>query len=294
MDLHQLYVFSKVVEHKSFSKAAEDIFLSQSTVSSHVQALEKSLDIKLFDRFGRETILTPHGERLYQWAQKLLLLKEQALLDVKQGLMEYKGAVKIAASSVPGQFLLPAMIRKFRADYPLVTFHIRVSPSRTVAEKVRNGSVDFGILGEKYEDDKLQYTPLLKEKLVLITPMDIHIDGPASIQKILEFPFVMRDSGSGTNSMLEKHLKRKGISKDHLNISAFTDSGQSLIQLVKEGIGISIVSEIAARPYQENKMIHMYNIEDFTEERYFYLACHKARTLSMASKLFIDKAASLI
>ncbi|MDP4104117.1 MAG: LysR family transcriptional regulator, partial [Bacillota bacterium] len=85
MDLHQLFVFTKVVEHNSFSKAADDIFLSQSTVSSHIQALEKSLNMRLFDRVGREIVLTPYGSRLYQWALKLLLLKDEAMLDLKEG-----------------------------------------------------------------------------------------------------------------------------------------------------------------------------------------------------------------
>ena len=114
MDLHQLYVFTKVVEHKSFSKAADDIFLSQSTVSSHIQGLEKMLGLKLFDRVGRESILTPNGERLYAWARKLLLLKDQTLLDLKQGMIELRGMIRIAASSVPGQFMIPKIVKQYR------------------------------------------------------------------------------------------------------------------------------------------------------------------------------------
>ncbi|AGK52423.1 selenium metabolism-associated LysR family transcriptional regulator [Bacillus sp. 1NLA3E] len=293
MDFHQLYVFTKVVEHKSFSKAAEDIFLSQSTVSSHIQSLEKMLKVKLFDRVGRENILTPHGERLYLWAQKILLLKDQALLDLNQGMTEFRGVIRMAASSVPGQFILPKMVKQFREEYSSVTFYINQSPSKVVADKVLNGSVDMGLLGGKYENDKLHYIPLLKEKLVLITSKQVEINKPVNIQEILKYPFVMRNSDSGTYGMLAQFLKKHHISKDQMNIIAHTDDSQSLIQFVMEDIGISIISEIVAKDYANNNMINMYEIEDFSDERDFYLVFNKNKTLSMISKLFIEKAVEL-
>ena len=294
MDLHQLYVFTKVVEHKSFSKAAEDIFLSQSTVSAHIQALEKMLNIKLFDRVGRESILTPQGERLYQWALKLLLLKDQALLDLKEGMTDLRGIIRIAASSVPGQFMIPRMVKQFRGQYPEVTFHINQSSSKNVAEKVLNGSVDVGVLGDKYENDKLRYIPLLKEKLVLITSNQNEIVGPVNIEDILDYPFVMRHSNSGTNALLERFLKRRKINKDQINIIAFTESGQSLMQFVIQDIAISITSEITASEYSSYNMLKMHEINGFNDERYFYLVYNINKTQSLLSKLFIEGALDLI
>jgi len=294
MDLHQLYVFTKVVEHKSFSKAAEDIYLSQSTVSSHIQSLEKMLNVPLFDRVGRDSILTPHGERLYGWALKLLQLKDQALLDLSQDMTELRGDIRIAASSVPGQFMIPKMVKQFRNEYQNVTFHVNQSSSKNVAEKVLNGSVDLGILGEKYENDKLQYIPLLKEKLVLISPNQMEFKSPVNIKDILEYPFVMRNTDSGTNAILERFLKINKITKNQMNIIAYTDSSQSLIQFVKEGIGLSIISEIASKEYVEKDLIRMYDIEDFGNERYFYLVYNINRTLSVISKKFIEEATRLI
>jgi DNA-binding transcriptional LysR family regulator len=294
MDLHQLYVFTKVVEHKSFSKAADDIFLSQSTVSSHIQALEKTLNLKLFDRVGRESILTPQGERLYQWALKLLLIKDQALLDIKEGMTDLRGMIRIAASSVPGQFLVPRMVKQFRDQYSEVTFHINQSSSKTVAEKVLNGSVDIGILGDKYDNDKLLYIPLLKEKLVLITSNQNEITGPVNIKEILDYPFVMRNSNSGTNALLELFFKKNNINKDQLNIIAYTESGQSLMQFVIQDIAISIISEIAASEYSSKNMLKMHEINGFDDERYFYLVYNLNKTHSLLSKLFIDSARDLV
>ncbi|MFF2446661.1 selenium metabolism-associated LysR family transcriptional regulator [Neobacillus sp. NPDC058068] len=295
MDLHQLFVFTKVVEHKSFSKAAEDIFLSQSTVSSHIHGLEKMLGLKLFDRVGRESILTPQGERLYQWALKLLLIKDQALLDLTEGMAELRGIIRIAASSVPGQFMLPKIVKQYREQYPEALFHINQSSSKIVAEKVLHGSVDIGILGEKYVDDKLRYLPLLKEKLVLITSNQINLsDGAVNIEDILQYPFVMRNSDSGTNAILEKFLKKNNIAKDKLNVISYIEDGQSLMQFVMQDVGISIVSEIAAREYAAKNMLRMHDLNGFNEERYFYLVYNINKTQSLLSKLFIDSARDLI
>jgi DNA-binding transcriptional LysR family regulator len=284
MDLHQLYVFTKVVEHKSFSKAADDIFLSQSTISSHIQSLEKSLNITLFDRVGRESILTPSGQKLYDWALKLLLLKDQALLDIKKGNNDFKGTIKVAVSTVPSQFIIPGMIKKFRVDYSNVTFHLTQSPSKVVSEKVLSGTVDFGILGEKYENDKLCYIPLTKEKLVLITPNSLNFTEPVTFKKIMKYPIIMRNSDSGTNSIFEKFLKCNKISKDELNIIAYTEN---LLEFVMQDMGIAIMSEIAAKNYARNNMISMYEIEEFTDERSFYLVYNLNKTQSLVSQQFI-------
>jgi DNA-binding transcriptional LysR family regulator len=294
MDLHQLFVFTKVVEHKSFSKAAEDIFLSQSTVSSHIQALERTLNMRLFDRGGREIILTPYGSRLYQWALKLLVLKDEAMLDLKEGMNELQGKIRVAASSVPGQFILPKMIKHFRNQYPNVVFQIEQSPSKVVNDKVLNGSVDVGFLGEKFENDKLCYLPLLKEKLVLITSNQTKLNGPVKIRELMKYPFIMRNSGSGTNAILEQFLKKNNISKEQMKIIAYTESGQNLIQFVIEDMGIAIISEIAAKGYAQKQLLNMYEIDDFDDERYFYLAYNKNKTQSLVSKLFIKHGTDMV
>lgn len=289
MDLHQLQVFSKVVEHKSFSKAAEALYLSQSTVSSHIQSLEKTLNVTLFDRVGRETILTPYGERLYYWAQKLLLLRDEAILDINQSTTELKGVIQIGVSSVPGQFILPKLLKDFRINNPSVTFSINESASKTVAEKVMNGTVDLGILGEKYENNKLSYVPLLNERLVLIASPEFSFQPPIAVSELIKYPLVMRNANSGTRALIERFLRKKGIKDAQLNIVAHTNSSQGLIELVKHGIGISIISEIGAKEQCSDQRIKVFEIEDFDEERYFYLVYNKDKTLSMAARLLIQK-----
>ncbi|WP_019155005.1 selenium metabolism-associated LysR family transcriptional regulator [Robertmurraya massiliosenegalensis] len=288
MELHQLFVFTKVVEHKSFSKAAEAVYLSQSTVSSHIQSLEKMLNVRLFDRVGRDTIVTPYGERLYYWALKLLELKDQALYDIKESVTDLKGKIHIGVSSVPGQFLVPKIVKEFRLQYPNVTFMLSEFPSKIVAEKVMSGKVDVGFLGEKYDDERLHYHPLQKERLVVISSDEFQLEERLSIENILHYPFVMRKSDSGTKAILEKFLKKQHIKEDQLNIVAHTDSSQTLIEFVKQGIGIAIISEIAAQEYAVSNKLHLHELQGFEDERYFYLVYNEMKTLSLVSKLLIE------
>ncbi|TKC16057.1 selenium metabolism-associated LysR family transcriptional regulator [Robertmurraya kyonggiensis] len=288
MDLHQLYVFTKVVEHKSFSKAAEAVYLSQSTVSSHIQSLEKILNVQLFDRVGRETVITPYGERLYHWALKLLQLKDEALFDIKESVTELKGVIHMGVSSVPGQFLVPKIVKKFRKEYANVTFSLSEYPSKIVAEKVMSGTVDMGFLGEKYENDKLHYIPLMKEKLVLISSKEFALAESVSIHDIIHNPFIMRSSDSGTKAILEKFLKKQQIKEEQLNVVAYTESSQSLIEFVKQGIGIAIISEIAAKEYCTGTNLQIHKLEDFHDERYFYLVYNEMKTLSLVTRLLIE------
>lgn len=289
MDLHQLYIFTNVVEHKSFSKAAQALYLSQSTVSSHIQSLEKHLGKPLFDRIGRDTTLTPYGERLYYWAVKLLKLKDEALMDIKQSASSLAGMIRIAVSSVPGQYIVPKMIKDFHDSYSQVTFSIKQGPSRTVAEKVLSGAVDLGVLGEKYDNDKLHYIPLLKEKLVLIAPENFQIGTPVTVESLKEYPFIMRNADSGTKAMLEKFLRKYNMKESSLNIVAWSDSGETLFELVKQGVGVSIVSEIAARGLANQSQIQIHHIKDFDDVRYFYLVYNKQKTLALPAKLFLKK-----
>lgn len=289
MDLHQLFIFIKVVEHNSFSKAAEEVFLSQSTISSHIKALETSLKLQLFDRDYRQPILTPHGERLYKWAKQILLLKDQAMLDLMKDEAEYSGKIRISASSVPGTFIVPKLVQQFTKIYPNISFHITESSSKTVAETLLKRAVDAGFIGKKFEDDKLCYIPILKEKLVLITPNDLDLENKVSIEDIVHYPFISRHSDSGTQATVNHALIERGIPLEQLHTVVYTDTTNSLIQYVKNGCGIALVSETTAVEYANLGLIKMYNLSDFQEERQFYLVYHNNRTLSLAAKLFIEK-----
>lgn len=288
MQFQQLYVFTRVVEKKSFSKAAEDMFLSQSTVSKHISNLESYFGQKLFDRLGKEIVITPFGLKLYPWAQEILKLKEMTIWDLKDWTCNIKGNISIAASTVPAEFMVPKLISHFRQEYPDVCFTMIQNNSETVAELLISGAAELGMLGEKFYPDKIEYIPFAEEKLVLITPASLKLEEPVSICDLLNQPFIFRTTGSGTQVKVEDLLKKSGIVRSSLHIAAYFDSVQAIKQGVKEGLGISIISEIAAVDYAKYNLVNAYQVNEMTEKRIFYFAYNKQRTLSPVTKEFID------
>ena len=136
MDLRELQVFCKIVELKSFSRAAEAVFLTQPTVSGHIKALEEELGLRLFDRAGKHITATKAGELLYGYARRMLAVRaeaEQALAEFKGGL---KGSLCIGGSSIPGAYVLPPLIARFKQEYPDVKIHLKIGDSREACRAV--------------------------------------------------------------------------------------------------------------------------------------------------------------
>lgn len=294
MQLHQLAVFMRVAEKKSFSRAAEDIFLSQPTVSNHISNLEKYFGQKIFDRLGKEVVLTPFGERLYRWGQEFLKLQDMALWDLKEWTGKVEGSIRVGAGTVPAQYIAPYLMSQFLIKYPGIKFSLSQSSSQTVAEGLLQGDVDLGILGELYFAEKLEYLPLLAEDLVLITPAYLTLQEPVSIYSLLKQRFIFRKPGSGTQAVLEKMLKEADVPVNRLQAIAYFDNVQSIKQAVKEGMGLSIISEIAATDYRQSGYINAYRLQELTEKRTFYFAYNGKKTQPSYVFEFINFSKNLI
>ncbi|WP_459999767.1 selenium metabolism-associated LysR family transcriptional regulator [Paradesulfitobacterium aromaticivorans] len=288
MLLHQLEVFLQVAEKESFTKAAEALFLSQSTVSAHISNLEKNFGQKLFDRLGKEVVLTPFGETLYPWAREILALRDKALWEMKDWTGKIEGHLSIAASTVPAQYVIPLLLSKFLNKYKGIKFVLEQSGSEKAAEKLVKGEAEIGMLGEQYYQEQLNFIPFVEEKLVLITPANLHFRKETSISDLVDYPFLFRKSDSGTQANLEKMLNAAGVPLSELKVVGYFDSLETLKESVKEGIGISIISAIAAVDYVDKKLINAYQIAELPEKRMFYFAHHKKRTLSPLAEAFMN------
>ena len=142
MDIKELEAFVYVVENCSFSRAAELLHLTQPTISSHVSALERKLNIKLIVRTTKETYPSDAGKLLYKYAKEILQVRENAAIALRNFSQEMKGTISIAASTVPSQYYLPHLLQDFRARYPDITFNIQMEDSPKVVELVATRSVE--------------------------------------------------------------------------------------------------------------------------------------------------------
>lgn len=277
---------------KSFSKAAKKLFLTQPTVTSHIQNLENKLGTILINRSGKNITLTNAGNILYEYAIDILNMCDMAEFDLGMYQGKVQGHLEISSSSIPKQYVLPTILKEFTRKYPEVTFSINHSDSKSVVNNILDGNTDFGIVGAKYENNYLEYIDLIEDNLVIIAPNTQEYLWNAYEELELDFllkeKMIFREEGSGTRLLIENAMKKKGIELSSLNIVAYIEDTETIKKFVELGLGISIVSEKAIKNEYEMGIIKPYNIKNLSLRRKFYFVFHKNRQLSPLTRTFKD------
>ncbi|MHB1228394.1 MAG: selenium metabolism-associated LysR family transcriptional regulator [Desulfurivibrionaceae bacterium] len=289
MDIHRLEVFCKVVELKSFTKAAEASFLSQPTVSEHIRSLEELLAERLVDRLGREALPTQAGQILYRYAKKIIRLRQEAM----QAMAGYRGemAVHLAlgASTIPGAYVLPQRIGAFKRLHPAIQITLSIGNSRTVADGVLAGDTEFGVVGARWSDPALEWREILDDELVLIVYPSHPFAREATVEplRLLAEPMIIRERDSGTRrvvtQLLEKHLDLS-----RLRIVAEMGSTEAVRQGVKAEVGIAILSRRAVAEDLERGSLVAVDLSSIRLSRPFYLITRKNRHPSPICSTFLD------
>lgn len=288
MDIHHIRVFSSVYKHRSFSKAAEELNLTQPTVSDHIKALEEELKCRLFDRLPRKVLPTKEAA--------VLIGKAQEIIDRVEGFKEVLGEFKkdlsghliIGASTIPGTYILPGLAASFRQKNASVLFEAVVSDSRAIIDKVAGDELLMGIVGAKLESRQVDYKPFLDDELIVVASSSIDVKNNISIKDITSLPIVMREQGSGTKRVFENILEKEGIDFQHLNVVGIFGSTDAVKQAVKEGMGISIISRRSAKDELKCGLLKEIKIKDANMKRQFYIITHRKRTLPHLYRTFID------
>ncbi|CUX16694.1 selenium metabolism-associated LysR family transcriptional regulator [Clostridium sp. C105KSO13] len=258
MNLKQLEAFVAIADEGSFSRAAKTLFLTQPTVSAHISSLEQELNVRLFVRNTKEVSLSEDGKILYSYAKQMISLEKQIEMTFDKTRKEGSHCIRIAASSVPAQYLVPQILERFSKKYPQEQFKLMETDSGKVVEQVVNYNVDIGFTGTVFEKKYCEYMPFYKDELVVITPnsekfrklIEEENAQPEGSNKnwmwIQNEPVILREEGSGTRKEAERLLKGMGINMDKLNIVASMENSETIKRSVSRGIGISILSRLAA------------------------------------------------
>lgn len=248
MNLKQLEAFARVAETKSFSEAAKRLYLTQPTVSAHVSALEKELGVCLLLRTTKEVSLTEEGKALYGYAVQMLDL-EQEIREHFGRRKSGKSVLRIAASTIPSQYLLPEIMVRFRERYPGVRLSVAETDSAGVVGRIVSGEADIGFAGTVMEQKHCVYIPFYQDELVVIAPGE-GAGEPESAGEtagwIRRMPVILREEGSGTRKEAQRLLRQLGIELSELNIAASIENQETIKRSVRNGMGISILSRLAA------------------------------------------------
>jgi DNA-binding transcriptional LysR family regulator len=290
MDLWQLYIFSKVVELKSFSKAGSAIHLSQPTVSSHIKDLEDHFDCRLIDRLGKEALPTKAGVLLYGYAKKLLSLKNETETALAQFKGKTKGHLVVGGSTIPGGYILPQIIGAFIKEYPEVTVALEIGDTEDIVKEIREGQIEIGLVGARYNDKNLIQEEVIKDDMCLVVSSGHPWKDRQSVtlDMLKDEPFIVREHGSGTLKSLSHSLQNAGFESSSLKIVATMGNTAAVRQGVKSGIGVSILSAKAVEDDIEHGKLVAVKLEGVDLSRHFYLTMHKSRTLSPLCRSFAD------
>jgi DNA-binding transcriptional LysR family regulator len=299
MDFHQLRVFLEVARQKSFSRAAENIFLSQPTISAHIKTLENEVGTPLLDRSQRELQLTEAGKILFQYAQELLEIKEEALSAIQKEYKIVKGHLEIAASSVPGAYLLPGLLKSFHREYPGVTFSVLLRDTKQVLQSIKDYTYDLGFTGEPGMQEGLGQVKLVEDELILITSPETKLPVieetgsqlPTTELKAcinINMPFILREPGSATRKVFEKALKKQFGNNIALNVIGYLESQEAIKEAVKAGLGLTVISRKAVEEELRAGLLEGYRLKDLSLKRNFYLVFRKKRILPPLSHAFLQ------
>lgn len=282
MDFRQLEIFCKVLELGSFTKAGEAVYLTQPTISEHIKSLEEDLDTRLLDRMGKEVIPTKAGEIIYKYAKQLLELRVEAKQVLEKFSRKMVGEITIGGSNIPGEYVLPYLLGKFKESYPDISIYLRIGDTRDIIDEVLNNRIEIGIVGAKIQNRRLEYSEFIKDELVLAVPPAHPWASRTSIrpEELKDGSFIIRERGSGTRMTIENVLHKVGIGFNRLNIIAEMGSTEAVRQGIKAGIGVSILPKRAIEDELKSGTLKEKKIEGVRFVRSFYVVILKGKTIS--------------
>lgn len=288
MDLRHLETFIRILETGSFTKAAGLLFLTQPTVSKQLADLERHLGITLLDRNKRNVTPTKAGEIVFAYARDLLATKAEMVqtIDAFKGLKT--GSISIGASSIPGIYILPAIVGTYKKAYPGVRVRLAVSDSRNTLRQMESGEIDIGFVGARSESTFLNFRKLVDDTIVAIGSMNT--PDRIRLEDLGAYPYLIRETGSGTRKTWEKALTvSKKVDLASLNIAAELTDTEAIKQAVKEGMGISFVSRRAIANDLHFGTMKIVDIAGLPEiKRTFFLVLKKQRMLMPQVRAFIE------
>src|SRR5271168_4312042 len=269
----RIRVFRAVAKHLNFSRAAEELLLTQPAVTQQIRALEGELGVALFDRAGGRIQLTPGGHALVPFADKMKVLSEEAVRAVAAAYGEQSGELALGASQTIAQYLLPALIAAFRKSHPKV--HVTALSGNTDAmlEALVAGSIQLALIEGPEQRKDLHIEPFMEDHMVLVVPAGQEWAGQEVTPEMFKGePLLMREFGSGSRRVIEQALSANGLKAKDIRISMELASTEGLLSAVEAGLGVTFVSRWAVRNQLALGTLKLAYVRELKLARWFSLA----------------------
>ncbi len=272
MDDFRLRVFHSVATNLSFTKAANELFITQPAVTQHIKELEKRYNTRLFDRKGSRIALTLDGAALLRYAETVLNLHRQLERELQTTQTTLAGRLRIGASTTIAQYVLPPVIARFYQRYPNVRISLVSENTKQIADALLKGRIDIGLVEGHINRRDLKQEQFMEDELLAIVSPRSEFAHPNEIlaENLALLPIVLREGGSGTLEILEQALESKGIDVASLNVVMSLGSTESIKSFVEAGYGIGFVSQYAVKKERMLGTLTTLTIKNLRLKRSFY------------------------
>lgn len=288
--LPHLNTFARAAELNSFTAAARDLRVTQAAVSQRIQTLEQSLGVPLFDRQGGHVLLTDAGRRLYDYARRILDLHRDAVREITGRLAPLTGELTLAASSVPGEHLLPDLLATFRQRQPHIQVRVSVSDTQDVVHQVEQGRAQLGLVGGKIDSTHMEFRSFAEDTLVVVVPRS-HAWARRKRVPLAQFadePLILREAGSASRGCLEQALSATDTPLSAMRVSLELGSNEAIKEAVRRGLGLAVLSTHVVRREVEAGQLHAVEVSGLHLTRDMYVVCDRRRAMPIPARLFVD------
>jgi len=288
MNLNQLKIFYMAAKNGNLSLAAQKLFITQPAVTKGIQRLQEFYDMKFVDHVGKKLILTDAGEVLYEISEKIFELESQAEESIRDFQQRKRGHIRILSSESFGDYYLPRIIIPFSKAFPRVRITMNILPTDLVVSHTATLNNDLGFISYPVEHNKLLVREVLKDQLVIITPLAHPLTrkkklAPGDLEGQL---LIMHEKGSAPRAAIEDYIRKTNLS---VRIALELSSNRAIKRAVEEGIGIALVSRKVAQEELEAGRLMAIPLSDPSMTRKFYMIHHKDKYLSESLGNFIER-----
>ncbi len=284
--LHQLRVFEAVARHNSFTRAAEELFLTQPTVSMQVKQLTKAVGMPLFDQVGKRLYLTQAGEELVKSCRQIFEKLDQFEMTVADLKGLKQGRLRIAVITT-AKYFIPRLLGPFCQRYPGIDISLQVTNHEHILNRLNDNLDDLYVMSQLPENIEVSCKPILENPLVVVAPASHPLaqEKNISLEQIGSEPFIMREPGSGTRKAVQNLFEERKIS---LKVRLDLGSNEAIKQAIAGGLGISVLSAHTLTLDSHHSQLTVLDVEKFPIERYWYAVYPNGKQLSIVARTFLD------
>jgi DNA-binding transcriptional LysR family regulator len=289
LNFHQLHIFHTVAEKESFSHAAQALHMTQPAVTMQVQALEDYFGVKLFHRSTKKIELSESGRALLPFAKQSIDLIRETDVAMSKFTRMIEGRLQLGASLTMGEYILPRLLGPFGKDYPNISVSMKVMNTAQILDEVLGHQLTFGLVEAPIHHADVHTEAVLSDELKLIVPSDHPLANKdiITMEEVLEYPFVLREQGSGTRRVMEEELTRMGIDYNKMNIVMELGSTGAIKSAVEAGLGISILSQSSVKHEVTLGLLRVKAIDKISFNRNFYAIYLNSTLLPISAVSFM-------